>query len=88
MAELAALNIGIKDEILKTIEYLRMMGVLIPSSCQWGIGWAHSLLSLAFTARWNPKHTRYVSILLFLKFHLACLLRRPDNMRCIKLLAI
>ena len=57
MAELGALNIGIKDEILKTIEYLRMMGVLIPSSCQWGIGWAHSLLSLAFTARWNPKHT-------------------------------
>ena len=24
-----------------------------------GYGWAHSLLSLAFAARWNPKHPSY-----------------------------
>ena len=24
-----------------------------------GYGWAHSLLSLAFTAQWNPKHPSY-----------------------------
>ena len=28
-------------------------------------GWARSLLSLAFTARWNPKHPSYVSTRLF-----------------------
>ena len=30
------------------------------STLSWmGYGWAHSLLSLAFAARWNPKHPSY-----------------------------
>ena len=33
----------------------------------WETGWAHSLLSLAFAARWNQKHPSYVSIRLFFK---------------------
>ena len=33
----------------------------------WETGWAHSLLSLAFAARWNQKHPSYVSIWLFFK---------------------
>ena len=54
----------------------------------WGIGWAHSLLSLAFATRWNRKHPSYVNIRLFLKFHLAdpALLQRADYiyMKCFK----
>ena len=52
----------------------------------WGIGWAHSLLSLKFVTGWYQKHLSYVSSKLFLKFHLAALLRRVDYMRCLKLL--
>ena len=30
------------------------------SNLSWvGHGWTHSLLSLAFAARWNPKHSSY-----------------------------
>ena len=52
----------------------------------WETGWAHSLLSLTFATRWNQKHPSYVGIWLFLKLHLATLLRRADYMRCLKLL--
>ena len=50
------------------------------------IGWAHSLLSLAFTTWWNQKHPSYISIQLLMKFHPAALLWRADYMRCLKLL--
>ena len=39
----------------------------------WGAcAFSHSLLSLAFTTRWNQKHPSYVSMLLFLKFLWIC----------------
>ena len=34
----------------------------------------------------ESKHSSYVNIRVFLKFHLATLLRRADYMRCLKLL--
>ena len=47
---------------------------------------SYSLHSLAFATRWNQKHPSYISIWLFLKFHVAVLLQRADYMRCLKLL--
>ena len=50
------------------------------------MGWAHSLLSLAFTTWWNQNYPSYISIQLLMKFHLATLLWRADYMICLKLL--
>ena len=89
---------SIELQILRRADYVRERKLLNDSHFRsyetqsvhkpgWGIGWAHSLLSLAFVARWNQKHPSYVSIRFFLKFHLAALLWRADYMRCLKLLA-
>ena len=48
-----------------------------------GYEWAHSLLSLGFTAQWNPKHPLYVSTRLFCNsiLQLCC---GEQTMRCLK----
>ena len=88
---------SIKLRMLKRAGYVRECKLLRDShvhshemqsvhKLEWETGWTHSLLSLAFATRCNQKHRSYVSIRLFLKFHLAALLRRPDYMRSLKLL--
>ena len=111
------------DGILKTTEYLFMMGVFDsmelrmlrragyvsalspvfhPSLCGlrfMAVMWtcecmrnlyslSHSLLSLAFATPWNQKHPSYVSIRLFLKFHVRGFLMIAIKFVCIKILAV
>ena len=111
------------DGILKTTEYLCMMGVFDsmelrmlrragyvsalspvfhPSLCglrfmavMWTCEYmrnlyslSHSLLSLAFATPWNQKHPSYVSIRLFLKFHVRGFLMIAIMFVCIKILAV
>ena len=63
---------SIELRMLRRADYLRECNILeeshiyshgTPSVFHFGreIGWADSLLSLAFATRWNPKHLSYVS---------------------------
>ena len=67
---------SIELRMLRRADYMRERNILgeshvysyrTPSVSHigWEIGWADSLLSLAFATRWNPKHPSYVSTQLF-----------------------
>ena len=68
---------------------LRFMAVMWTCECMRSLyTLSHSLFSLAFATRWNQKHPSYVSIWLFLKFHVRVFLMIAVMFVCIKILAI
>ena len=68
---------------------LRFMAVMWTCECMRSLyTLSHSLFSLVFATRWNQKHPSYVSIWLFLKFHVRVFLMIAVMFVCIKILAI